>query len=260
MRKHITTSREPRSPGNAALELIVDAAGELAPDKTHLQEWFRTYSVNHSSRLAFDLEMVLSRAHSPDARILECGSIPLLLTRALSKQGLSVVGLDIEPERFSRSISALDLDVSKLDIERQELPFGDHDFDLVIFNEIFEHLRVDPIFTMTEVHRVLRPGGTLLLSTPNLRSLNGLWNLLIRNRCFSCSAELFNEYEKLRTLGHMGHVREYTSREIVEFLQKIGFQPVELIYRGAFNNRIASAISWLVAQLRPFMSVVALKP
>ena len=57
-------------------------------------------------------------------------------------------------------------------------PVPDDSYDLVLFNEVFEHLRLDLVFTMTEVRRVLKNDGTLLLSTPNHRSLVGIWTLL----------------------------------------------------------------------------------
>lgn len=122
------------------------------------------------------------------------------------------------------------------DIETEKLPFHDSQFDVVLFNELFEHLRINPIFTMREVHRILKPGGLLFLSTPNLRSLAGLANFLLKNRCYSCEADPYDEFSKLEGLGHMGHVREYTTREITEFLGRIGFEVREIVFRGTFGK------------------------
>lgn len=64
------------------------------------------------------------------------------------------------------------------------LPFEDNSFDVVICVEVLEHL-FSPHGAVSEIRRVLRPGGTLLASTPNaaywrLRAnlLFGIWNPL----------------------------------------------------------------------------------
>jgi SAM-dependent methyltransferase len=159
-----------------------------------------------------------------DAAIIEFGAVPLLLTASLARLGYSITGVDIAPERFSRAINDLALEVVRCNIETERLPFHDSQFDVALFNELFEHLRINPIFTMREVHRILKPGGLLFLSTPNLRSLAGLANFLLRNRCYSCESDPYDEFSELEGLGHMGHVREYTTREITEFLGRIGFE------------------------------------
>jgi hypothetical protein len=96
----------------------------------------------------------------------------------------------------------------------------------------------------------------LFLSTPNLRSLAGLANFLLKNQCYSCEAVLYDEYSKLEHLGHMGHVREYTTREVVEFLTRIGFEIREIVYRGTFGKSWADAICRLASPLRPFVTYV----
>ena len=135
------------------------------------------------------------------------GSVPPLLTGALKRLSYDVQGVDIAPERFESSFARLNVPVAKCNIETEKLPFPDRSFGLVIFNELFEHLRINPIFTMREIFRVARSGGVLLLSTPNLKSLNGIANFLVRSKASSCCESVFDEYEKLSSLGHMGHVR-----------------------------------------------------
>lgn len=52
--------------------------------------------------------------------------------------------------------------MKEVNFEEEPLPFADDAVDVVVFNEVFEHLRVNPIFTFREINRVLRPQGTLL--------------------------------------------------------------------------------------------------
>jgi SAM-dependent methyltransferase len=69
-------------------------------------------------------------------------------------------------------------------------------FDAVLFGEVFEHLLNHPLGVLGEIHRVLRPGGTLLLTSPNPSTLgNALRVLLDRHSMwgtddFACSPKI----------------------------------------------------------------------
>jgi predicted SAM-dependent methyltransferase len=58
---------------------------------------------------------------------------------------------------------------------------------VVYLAEVFEHLRIDPIFRARELRRVLRPGGRLLLRTPNLQSLQEIYSFLVSGLACSCA-------------------------------------------------------------------------
>lgn len=240
------------------LALIDRIAGRIQPEDPALQEWFSEYSRQHRQRLAADVEIV-DRLIGSGARILEYGAIPLLLTGALADLDYQVSAVDIEPARFANAIASLELDVAQCDVETEEVPFATDTFDGVLFNELFEHLRIDPVFTLREVHRVLKPTGVLLLSTPNLRSFRGIRNLLLRNQGHAVSAGVYEQYEKLTTLGHMGHVREYTTREVSEFLTWVGFDILKVVYRGGHGKGIVGLAERLAPALRPFFTLIATK-
>jgi SAM-dependent methyltransferase len=144
-------------------------------------------------------------------------------------------------------------------VEHEAMPFAEETFDAIVFNELFEHLRINPVFTLKETFRVLRPGGVLLLSTPNLRSFRGIRNLVLRNQGHAVSAGVYQQYEKLETLGHMGHVREYTTREVEDFLTRIGFHINAIIYRGGHGAGLVGLAERLAPSMRPFFTVVAAK-
>ena len=91
-------------------------------------------------------------------------------------------GLDLDPARFQAVVRAEKLNVKEVDFEVAPLPFEDDAVDVVIFHEVFEHLRINPIFTFSEISRVLRTQGTLLLSTPNLTSWKGWYNFAVKGR------------------------------------------------------------------------------
>ena len=249
---------EPRRAPEPMFEMLDHLAMDVQPEDEELGRWFARYYATHRARLAADLHIITAHLDI-NATILEYGAVPLLITAALSQIGFGVTGLDIAPQRFAGAIDRASLDVRRCDVETEPVPFASETFDAVLFNELFEHLRINPIFTLSEAHRVLAPGGTLLLSTPNLRSWRGLRNLLVHNLGHASSGGVYEQFEKLDTLGHMGHVREYTSREVSEFLARIGFKIEITIFRGGHGAGVVGLAERLLPDLRPFFTILAKK-
>jgi SAM-dependent methyltransferase len=255
----IRSSRLNFTPSAAALRVIDTCARDVAPESAGLSAWHEDYLANHRIRMAHDLD-IINHEIPKSTSIVEFGSVPLVLTAALKSCGYQVTGCDIHPERYASTIRGMGLNIVECDIETEQLPFADESFDAVVFNELFEHLRVNPIFTLTEVLRIMKPNGILTLSTPNLRSLDGIRNFVLRDRAFSCASSIYLEYEKLQTFGHMGHVREYTRTEVVEFLQTVGFAVTAVIYRGEYERRLKQALIGLLPRFSPFVTYIARKP
>ncbi len=253
------TLREAFTPTADSRQIVEACARRLAPEDAALAEWHRAYVETHASRIAHDLDIVRQTLQQK-SEILEIGSVPLLFTLALAQSGYTVTGCDLAPERYASALRATGLHVVKCDIETEPLPFPDGRFDAVVFNELFEHLRIDPVFTLRETLRVLKAGGILLLSSPNLKSLEGIVNYLIRDRAYSCSGDPYVEYEKLKSLGHMGHVREYTRTEVVAFLERIGFSVDSLVYRGRYGSNLKQLVIRILPRLSPFISYIATRP
>ena len=253
--KHTSEGLHPRQD---SIRLIEECAIRLTPDTQALSTWHQTYASYHATRLAFDLDITKEFA-AKRGDVLEVGSIPLLFTAAMSQCGYNVTGCDIAPQRYSSAIHRLGLKVVKCNVETDPLPFDGNTFDAVVFNEIFEHLRINLIFTLGEVLRVMKPGAILMLSSPNLRSLDGIINFLFKNESYSCCRDPYTEYQKLQDLGHMGHVREYTTKEVTNFLEKVGFTVTNIVYRGLLNSRVKRGVARVFPSLRPFASYIACK-
>lgn len=249
--------RLPFNPTPQSLSTIATVEKLLTPENSDLAEWHQNYILGHKNRIALDIDITQNNV-AANAKILEFGSIPLLLTKSLELSNYDVTGLDIAPERYTDVISRLGVNVIKCNIELERIPFEDNFFDAAIFNELFEHLRINPIFTLSEVLRVLKPEGVLMLSTPNLRSFVGINNFLFKNKAYSCSAKIYKEYKKLETLGHMGHVREYTTLEVTSFLRSIGFDVEKVVFRGRYFG-YKRLILKIAPQLSPFVSYIAKK-
>lgn len=106
------------------------------------------------------------------------------------------------------------------------LPLADASADAVLFSEVIEHL-VDPDSAMDELRRILKPGGHLMLSTPNLAA----WY----NRALLAAGvqPVFSEVSLRGIHGRpgsqvVGHLRLFTARALRGFLTAAGFEVVTL--------------------------------
>jgi SAM-dependent methyltransferase len=254
----IRIESEADAPPEALRSLLERLAPTVVPSEGPAAEWARRYVAGHLDRLAFDL--ALAQRYLPaGAEVVDVGALPPLFGAGLRELGFEVRGLDIDPSRFADVIERLELDVLRCDVEREPIPIESDSVDAVVLHEVFEHMRIDLVRTLSEIARILRPGGRLLVSTPNLTSLGGLRNLLLRGVAYSAAESVYSEYEKLRTIGHMGHVREYSPGEVLDLLARVRLEPEVVVYRGRYG-RVGRAITKLAPMLRPFFEVVARKP
>jgi SAM-dependent methyltransferase len=93
-------------------------------------------------------------------RALDVGAREGDQTRWLERRGYQVTSVDVDPQ-FPECL--------KVDAN-ERLPFESESFDLVWCSEVIEHLH-KPDFAMSELRRVTRPGGHLVLTTPNSYAL-----------------------------------------------------------------------------------------
>jgi len=198
-------------------------------------------------------------------KILEVGSFPSYFLATLKEGGYNIEGLDIDPNREKNFIKDKELIVEKCDIEKELFPIKDNETDKVILGEVFEHLYINPIFTMKEIRRILKKKGKLILTTPNGYSIKRIINFL---KGKGASENPFDEFDKLNTVGHRGHIREYSVYELKDFLKKSGFK-VEYIYYISFDHLrlkskpflslIIKFLYWMLPKFRSHIIIIAKK-
>lgn len=126
-------------------------------------------------------------------------------------------------ERSSQAASRLEksgIKTCQLDVSTDPLPFSDGTFSLVVLSEVIEHL-LDPDFALTEVRRVLKPGGFAVITTPNLASwFNRLILLLGLQPVLTETGTLWNVgWGSLRPRRKpVGHLRLLTTKSLLELL------------------------------------------
>ena len=161
-------------------------------------------------RCAFLLEHVQA-----GERVLDVGCGEGRFAAELARIGAHPVGIDIaaEPLRRARAIHP------ELDLRQVRAagawPLKDASFDAVWAGEVIEHV-ADTAGWLSEVRRVLRSGGSLLLSTPAHGRLQMLW--------WALAPRAFEAHFDPRA----DHLRFYRSRTLTELLEDFGFHDVEV--------------------------------
>ncbi len=99
-------------------------------------------------------------------RVLDIGTSAGFIASELARAGGAVVGVDIDVPGVAAAAARHGDEVSFLTAEGEHLPVRDSSMDLVVFNQIYEHvLNADAV--MAEIRRVLRPEGVAYLGLCN---------------------------------------------------------------------------------------------
>jgi SAM-dependent methyltransferase len=125
-------------------------------------------------------------------------------------------------------------------VEGDRLPYADNSFDVVLFCEVLEHLTNDPVSALLEIRRVLKPGGRLILTTPNAASARNLLKI-IRGK---------NVHDRYSAYGPYGrHNREYTIAEVRDALAALGLATERSFTANVLFPRKAQQIGNFYAEL-----------
>ena len=217
------------------------------------------YFLTHRNRYKSYVKTVAASYDRGD--ILEIGCSPCQLTAVLKLLGYPVTGLDLAPERDRIVIEQFGLSIKRCDIERERWPFPDDAFRYVVFADVFEHLRVDPLFALSEANRVSAHRGLMFLATPNLYAIQQIARFVTGRGL----GDPVVEFMKLRARGHMGHIREYSHAEIRRFLTANHYRVERVAYEHYYYPRtwrgLAARILFrmLPARFRSEQTVLARK-
>ena len=219
---------------------LPDLAGRYtAPEE---QVYLRT----HARR--YELLLSLVRELAPE-RILVVGPSyeSVLLREALPAK---VDTLGWQDHRFPLEEGERHVQVDLNDGTRPKLEL----YDLVVCGEVIEHLHVAPVPVLQFLASGLRPGGHLILQTPNATALPKRLRMALGR----------NPYDPIRDeVDNPGHFHEYTVRELLAAVEEAGFEVVRWLTQNYFDhgsrkNRAYRAVgSILPRTLREGITVVA---
>ena len=144
---------------------------------------------------------------------------------------------------------AFDCAIDLFDAEKDPFPYADGYFSTVLCCELLEHLVADPMRMMMEINRILKLGGSLVLTTPNIASLRAVAGILQ-----GFHPMLFPAYIRPSEGGTVDsrHNREYTANEVKALLENSGFE-VTLLETGPFRDELKPEHGWVEHLLDRYM-------
>jgi 2-polyprenyl-3-methyl-5-hydroxy-6-metoxy-1,4-benzoquinol methylase len=151
----------------------------------------------------------------PGERVLDVGCGEGHFTTALTHAGAHALGIDVAREPLRRAHARDGALRLQLVADAQRWPLADAAFDTVWAGEVIEHV-ADTAAWLSEVRRVLRSGGSLLLSTPAHQPLT-LMHVALSKRAFA------------RRFDPRGdHLRFYSRQTLTRLIAEFGFEQVSV--------------------------------
>jgi SAM-dependent methyltransferase len=205
----------------------------------------------------------------PESKVLEIGASPFFASRAM----IHFLGLD--PGRFFMIdgagpcdhnvvreevvLSSRPYGLFRLNAETTPLPFADESFDLVICQDVIEHLFYDPLYLVQQCNRVLKKGGILVLSTsPAVFS----WHVTLRH-LLNLNVEM--GYDVTYRNPYARHHRLFSLAEVRQMVAGNGFSVQRAFVRShwygvdkgmSLRARFARRTIYLLDLLSAALSVV----
>ena len=173
------------------------------------------------------------------AHVLEIGTTPGQFTEILCRAGYQVAGVDLFPDQRAELWRRLGVEVLFCNIDEQPLPYADAKFDAVVLSEVIEHLVSSPLPALREMARVLRPGGRLMITTPNQHYIKSRIKTLV-DILLGRPFEPFNDFQRAVSLAgpqrYYNHSRLYTLQELAWLVEQSGLQVGLARYASAWEQ------------------------
>ena len=208
--------------------------GNLNRSSQRLLDVEMKYISNHLKRFCFTFDF-LPRVEN--ARVLDVGIGQGFLDYCIKKVlNYEVTGVDAqreETESWRRRLTEEGIQFKLCDISQEPLPFDEASFDIVLFLEVIEHLFPPRAFlVLKEINRVLKPGGFLVMSTPNQAGLGHRLGLLIGRSVLNLEAYFHQDG------ATYGHIFEYTGSQLQQLLTTAEFHCDSLEFKDFYRQRM----------------------
>ena len=209
------------------LEKVLEAIAGDSRIPPNFADWIRD-SLRYGGRKIRILRYIL--AHTPEnqtPRLLDLGAQFGALAIYATQLGCWAAALDygMYAKAFREAVADRGVDYRECDLGHEPLPFADNSFDFATYTDVIEHHAFSPKRVLAEIHRVLVPGGRLILATPNHASIYNRIKLFFGGSVNDEFDYFFNTTADAKTYD--GHHREFTRVEIRSALEQTDFRVLE---------------------------------
>lgn len=212
--------------------LEAERVTELEP--THHLPWYldisKDWGVIHLSELN----------RLPKGELLDIGAYCGLISGVASRWGWKVSAVDVVPvpEYSGLRIPERNISCQVCNVCVDPLPFPDEQFQAVLLSEVIEHLVYSPLPMLREIQRVMKPGGALLISTPNPACLSKLIKLALGRNPLEPHIDVFlaeettYNYKGLTFFKSNRESKLWTVGEIKQLLSRCDLHISKSLYYG----------------------------
>jgi len=176
-------------------------------------------------------------------RVLEigCGSGDTLAYLQANERCRWTCGVELFPDAAEIARGRLDA-VYEGNIEQMELPIGPASLDVVLCLDVLEHL-IDPWTTTSRLARLLKPGGVLIASIPNVRHFRVVLPLLFRGRW---------DYAQFGLMDRT-HLRFFTEGSARQLVRQAGLRVDAVQKSGLDSPQKRAAVALSAGLLEPLL-------
>lgn len=187
------------------------------------------YIAQNNTRVYTDYKM-LEGIINKEMSILDVGGVPPLLAYYLCTneyKNLSVADLNIYNfEKFftEKNVQMIGLDLlSNFNLDEVGT------YDCICLSEVIEHLTGDLNSIISKISKLVKKGGYLFITTPNVSSLTGVFALTEHKSLLASkyTQSVKQQYDRVKEWGYYGHVREYTSKEVIDLITESGYELIK---------------------------------
>ena len=225
----------------------------LAADATDEQvAWTERHEDERRQRAEHLFRLV--REHHDGGPVVDVGSYPNLLTVEMHDAlDAEVVGVDLDPSRASRAVRER-LDLRQCDLDEERIPVGSEQAGVVVCSEVLEHLS-RPERAVSEIARVLKPGGVALITTPNFGRLQTRLRALRGRPPHRLDAEVAEREE----IGHDGHRQLLSTEEVRGLCEGAGMSIIDhrTLQFWSARSPVLDALYRVWPAARPYQLAVA---
>ena len=164
--------------------------------------------IKESRLRATESQVGLIKRYGNGTRLLDVGCGEGFFLFNASKAGYIVKGIELSQDAAAYARNEFGLDVEAKSFE--ELRFSENHFDVVTLWQVLEHVPF-PLIIIKEIHRILKPGGMLVITTPDI---GGIPAKILKKRWW-CITRL--------------HINQFTAKTLTNIIKNAGFKNISSV-------------------------------